>query len=111
MKFLALFVCLSCSGADFENKLANAIYIAEGGTNTHFPYGIHSKRPLDASEARQWCLNTIRHQKRLYGLNRPYGDDFIVFLGKTYAQDPLWADKVKRIMRRQGYLVSPSSGF
>ena len=43
---------------DFE-KLADAIYIAEGGTNTSHPYGIMAK--YKTTTPRQACINTCRH--------------------------------------------------
>lgn len=60
------------------DKLANAIYTAEGGAKTKHPYGILAK--YKTTTPRQACINTIKSAlKRWDGKG-----DFIVFLGKTY---------------------------
>lgn len=61
------------------NKLANAIYLAEGGAKTNHPYGIltHYKH----TTPRQACINTIRHALREWSGK----GDFIEFLGSRYA--------------------------
>ena len=60
------------------NKLANAIYIAEGGAKTRHPYGILAKYKV--TTPRQACINKIKSAlKRWNGRG-----DFIAFLGKTY---------------------------
>lgn len=70
------------------NRLADAIYKAEGGTKTRHPYGILKK--YKTTTPRQACINTIKSNlKRWNGKG-----DFIVFLGKTYCpvgakNDPL----------------------
>ena len=59
-------------------KLANAIYYAEGGSKTKHPYGILSQYWHTTS--RKACLNTIEHRLRLWN-----GEgNFIVYLSKTY---------------------------
>lgn len=64
-------------GYDVE-RLANAIYRAEGGAKTSHPYGIlaHYKH----TTPRQACINTINHQLKHWNGK----GDFIEFLGKTY---------------------------
>lgn len=59
------------------SKLADAIYLAEGGAKTSHPYGIlqHYKH----TSARQACINTIKHAMRDYR-----SGDFISFLGSRY---------------------------
>lgn len=59
-------------------RLADSIYMAEGGAKTRHPYGIlaHYKH----TTPRQACINTIKS-----GLKRWNGrGDFIAFLGRTY---------------------------
>ena len=64
------------------NKLANAIYLAEGGARTKYPYGI--LRKYKQTSPRQACINTINHAKRDYALARSEKRDFITFLGLRY---------------------------
>ena len=45
------------------NQVANAIYRVEGGSHTHFPYGILS---IHTQHPRQVCINTIAHAAREY---------------------------------------------
>lgn len=59
-------------------KLADAIYIAEGGSKTKHPYGILAK--YKTTTPRSSCINTIKT-----GLRKWNGkDDFILFLSRTY---------------------------
>ena len=60
------------------NKLADAIYKAEGGAKTRHPYGIlkHYKTTMP----RQACINTIKHALRDWNGR----GDFISFLGSRY---------------------------
>lgn len=73
-------------------KLADAIYLAEGGAKTFHPYGIlaHYKH----TTPRQACINTINSNLKRWDGN----GDFITFLGKTYcpigaANDPTGLNK------------------
>lgn len=43
------------------DQLADAIYWAEGGKNTNFPYGIKSVGCDNEDECRRICKNTIRN--------------------------------------------------
>jgi hypothetical protein len=43
-----------------ENRLADAIFVLEGGNGTKWPYGI--KVRYKSTSPRQACLNTIRHK-------------------------------------------------
>ena len=90
---------------DFE-RLSRAIYFAEGGAATRYPYGILSH--YKTTTPKQACLNTIAHQWRNYVAAGQRGD-FVDFLSKTYAplnakNDPTglnlnWAANVKSLMR------------
>ena len=60
------------------DKLANAIYYAEGGNKTKHPYGILTKYKV--TTPRQACINTIKHALKDWN-----GEgDFIAFLGSRY---------------------------
>jgi hypothetical protein len=73
-----------------KERLANAIYIAEGGAKTKHPYGILKKYKV--TTPRQACINTINTALRKWNQQGLKGNtnDFIKFLGKTYA--PIGAD-------------------
>lgn len=66
-----------------NERIADAIYLAEGGAKTRHPYGILKK--FKTTTPRQACINTIAHAKRDY-----VSGDFIEFLGNRYA--PVGAD-------------------
>ena len=59
-------------------KLATAIYYAEGGVKTNHPYGILIKYKY--TTPKQACINTIKHALRDWNGK----GDFIVFLGNRY---------------------------
>ena len=101
----SLFVSKASADAVDANKLADSIYIAEGGARTAHPYGIlaHYKH----TTPRQACINTINHA---------LGDwngrgDFIEFLAKRYCpvgakNDPKglnknWVHLVKYFLTKQ----------
>lgn len=60
-------------------KLADAIYLAEGGAKTAHAYGILAK--YKHTTPRQACLNTIANAQRDWDGK----GDFIAFLGARYA--------------------------
>jgi hypothetical protein len=85
-------------------KLATAIYYAEGGARTNYPYGILTK--YKTTTPRQACINTINHALKDWDGR----GDFISFLGSRYcpvgaANDPRglnrnWISNVRRIYER-----------
>lgn len=100
---------MACSAQINEQRLADAIYKAEGGKAAQYPYGIKAGRPLDASTARQWCLRTIRHQERRWeasGMRK----DFIQFLSEIYCPikdksdihhlNQYWTRNVRRFLNK-----------
>ena len=68
-------------GYDVE-RLANAIYKAEGGANTRHPYGILVKYKTTTS--RQACINTIRSKHREWVKLGSKGD-YLAYLQTRYA--------------------------
>ena len=70
------------------DKLADAIYKAEGGNKTKYPYGILTK--YKTTTPRQACINTIKHALRDWDGQ----GDFIEFLGSRYA--PIGAENDPR---------------
>jgi len=63
------------------DRLANSIYMAEGGAKTRHPYGILKK--YKTTTPRQACINTIKSALKRYEKSDK-SLDFISFLGKTY---------------------------
>ncbi len=80
-----VFCFRSCATAETididEEKLATAIWHAEGGAKTRHPYGILAK--YKQTTPRQACINTIRSAKRRY-IKTNQRMDFIKFLSLTY---------------------------
>ena len=66
---------------NFE-KLANAIYKAEGGANTRHPYGILAK--YKHTTPRQACINTVKNQWKRH-LVHDCGKDYMTCLRDRYA--------------------------
>lgn len=79
-----ILICPKAYAIDFE-RLADSIYIAEGGAKTKHPYGIMQKYKV--TTPRQACLNTLATQWKRWLLEPSRGQDvdFIAFLGKAYA--------------------------
>ena len=87
-------------------RIADAIYRAEGGPAAKVPYGILSVPVRNEQEARKVCLNTIRNNwQRWTDAGRP--GDFIDFLGNRYcppSADPVgnrnWRRNVKSFLAK-----------
>lgn len=87
----------NASGINFE-VLADSIKRHENG-GVKFPYGVERRvngRLAGYPEpiARQKCIKICREQ---YALWLKVGGDYFRVLGKRYAQDPNWANGVRRI--------------
>src|SRR4051812_21400974 len=65
------------------NRIADAIYLVEGGTKAKVPYGILSLKVRDKNHARQICLNTIQKN---YGRWKTSGSTktFLDYLADRY---------------------------
>jgi hypothetical protein len=71
-------------GVDVDSqRLADAIYLAEGGKKTRYPYGIKSIPCEGENACRQICLNTINNNKKRFLKQSKY-KDYIEFLGSRY---------------------------
>jgi hypothetical protein len=67
-------------------RIADAIYTAEGGAKAKVPYGIMSVKVANAQEARKVALNTIRNNwERWHEAGKP--GDYLEFLAKRYAPE------------------------
>ena len=65
------------------DKIANAIYRAEGGAHTRFPYGVMSVKVADSNQARLVCIATIQNNWKRWQEMGSHGD-FIDFLADHY---------------------------
>ena len=106
-------------GYDVE-RLANAIYHAEGGSRTNHPYGILAK--YKTTTPRQACINTIRSKHREWVKLGSKGD-YLRYLQSRYCPTKgvltndekrlniYWLDNVRSIYARQQRSVhqEPSS--
>lgn len=82
---LLLLLCPAIAHADAEpnyERLADAIYKAEGGANTSHPYGIlaHYRH----TTARQACINTCKHRYQDWIQHGERGD-YLHYLSTVYA--------------------------
>lgn len=113
--FILIIGTLTCysqlSNYDTE-RIANAIYKVEGGTNTHYPYGIKS---VVTTNPRRVCLNTIKNNYTRW-LNQTNETDFIVFLADRYCPktaDPKgnanWKRNIKKILGPTFHVDKPTS--
>lgn len=109
----ALLLMMALAGAaraaipdGYAERVADAIWLAEGGKKAKAPYGILSVKTTDP---RRVCLNTIRNNwGRWEAAGKP--GDFIDYLGKKYApvgaaNDPRrlnknWPRNVRSLLRR-----------
>ena len=67
-----------------NDTIVNAIYLAEGGAKTKYPYGILSiDTKGDVAYARKICYNTVRNNKVRFNNQEKY-TDYIEFLGSRY---------------------------
>ena len=114
IKLLWAILCLSLMGGEAVaepidvERLANAIYKAEGGAKTKHPYGILTK--YKHTTPRQACINTINNQIKRHGAHK-CGKDFITCLRDRYAplgagNDPSglnahWKSNVARLYEKE----------
>ena len=100
MKLLALLATLAAASASefplaTANKIADAIWTAEGGSKASTPYGVRNVR--DPIKARRIVLNIIQEEWRAYELRLEAGWEsrsFIEALGSRYA--PVQAHPLNR---------------
>lgn len=81
--FISLLACSAHAQTLDADKIANAIYRAEGGAHTRFPYGIMSLKVHSAGQARHVCLITIENNWKRWQAAGCHGD-FIDFLADRY---------------------------
>jgi len=64
---LLLAATIACRASVDAGKLADAIYLAEGGSKARVPYGVLSVRVSSKAEARRICLASIRNNQKRFG--------------------------------------------
>ena len=92
---------------DFANRMADAIYRAEGGKKAKVPYGILSVKVRDESDARRVCLNSITNNWRRWEASGKT-NCFVDFMADRWCpqkSDPVgnrnWKRNVKEILNKQ----------
>jgi hypothetical protein len=79
----------------YVERLADAIYRAEGGDKAHQPYGIETIKCDTEAKCRRICKNTIiNHAKR--HSTHCCGDDFLTCLAKRYCP-PNWKNWLSNV--------------
>lgn len=92
--FIFLAFCTVAHGEmtnEAANKIADKIYIIEGGAKTKWPYGIKSVKVKDKFEARRVCINTVKRSYVRWEKSGKKGS-FIKFLADRYC--PPSCDKI-----------------
>lgn len=99
--FMVLFVGCGKAWAYTDTEIVNAIYKAEGGVKTRFPYGVRSIKCTGEAECRQICLNSVRNgRKRWERAGMP--GSLIVWIGNRYsppASNPNWVRLVMYFLK------------
>ena len=126
MKLLLLTIAvLSFSGCNesigfaqvSDERLAMAIYYAEGGRAAQYPFGIRSVRCVGYTECKERCKATIRHNRRRFAQITGKGhESFIDYLARRYRTSKrgtlppsdlkaiaVWEHNVKCILAKEGY--------
>ena len=90
-------------------RIVNAIYKAEGGNRTKYPYGIKSVSCDSVTECRRICLNTVKNNVDRWMTARELGDnrDYLTFLWHRYCPPQAnelnsnWLKNVKYFLNKQ----------
>ena len=94
-------------------RIADAIYIVEGGTQAKVPYGILSVKVESENHARQVCVNTIRNNHARWRETGGKGD-FLNFLANKYCPpsdssgNANWKRNIRKILGRSASALSGS---
>lgn len=111
VKVKSLLFILSISAASsfasecpYVERMADAIYQAEGGNKTEFPYGVKSIKVSSEKEARRVTINSIRNNwKRWEKAGKP--GNFVDFMADRWcpkSADPIgnknWKKNVKILL-------------
>lgn len=104
--FFAACACAAGPSQDFFDRLADAIWHAEGGRRARVPYGILSVPVKNAAEARAICIRTCRRVHARWQRQQT-GREFISYLADQYCpakHDPVghknWVKNVRKYFLR-----------
>jgi hypothetical protein len=84
------------------DRIADSVYVAEGGKKARVPYGIISVAVRDEKEARQVCIQSIKNNySRWQKAGKP--GDFFFFMARRYCppSPQTWASNVKTILGKE----------
>ena len=107
MKLAALLIFLAASvhaqilSSNQVQIIAQSIFLAEGGTNATYLYGVRSVKYKDAADAKRICENSIRNNySRWIASGRT--NDFIPFFAARYApyDQTNWTRNVSFFVRK-----------
>lgn len=98
---------ISYAEEDYTNEaIAEAIFWAEGGYHTHWPYGIKSVYCKGIEECKEVCLNTIENNRARYSEygHREY-KDYLSFLASRYCPTSVdgcenWLPNVRSLLKK-----------
>ncbi len=108
---LLLFSCWSVTAKHslspaYVERLADAIYVIEGGAKAQVPYGILSMPVKNEKHARQVCITTIRNTHARWITNGAKGH-FLDFLADRYCPpndsvgNANWKKNIRRVLVHQ----------
>lgn len=114
LALLVLSWAKGCEAKEPYSVIVDAIYRAEGGARSKYPFGILSVKCSGYEDCKRICTNTVRNNVRRW---REWGHkshpDYLEFLASRYApvgaeNDPLglnqnWLRNVRYFIRRAGY--------
>ena len=95
----------SLTAANVE-RIADAIYVLEGGSKARVPYGILSMSVRDESHARQICINTIRNSYNRW-IKAGAKGDFLDHLANRYCPpadsegNQNWKRNIRRLLNKK----------
>ena len=99
---LAASPCMAALTPAQEGRLADAIYIVEGGAKTSHPYGVLTR--YKTTTPRQACINTIRTKRKQWEAAGSRGD-WLNYLADRYCPPSAdfvgnrkWKAKIHKIM-------------
>lgn len=94
--------------AGFADRMADAIYIAEGGSKTKWPYGVKSIKARNAAHARQITINSVNNNWRRWEAAKQ-SEPFVKFMARRWvpeSADPRghanWVKNVNSLMNQKG---------
>uniref|UniRef100_A0A6M3KQM7 Uncharacterized protein n=1 Tax=viral metagenome TaxID=1070528 RepID=A0A6M3KQM7_9ZZZZ len=81
------------------DKLADAIFLSEGGYSATYLYGIRSIPYKTEDEVRRICKNTIKNHAKRHA-NHKCGDDYLTCLGNRYCPTSGNLSKSEQLLNR-----------